>query len=170
MVSLESLISGKAFGHAPDMGILSGLARGVLITSSVYLVVKLYLLAAGPGIAAAFAGTYESNMYLAEMAVSTLIPIALLSQKSIRENADKLLWTHAVVVTGVLINRLNVSVIGLYRDQSATGLGYFPSWMEIAVTLSIVVAGMIVFRLVVRNMPVFHGLAKPARQDYAKVV
>ncbi len=154
MVSLESLISGKAFGHAPDMGILSGLARGVLIASAVYLVVKLYLLVTGPGIAAAFSGTYEANMYLLEMAVSTLIPIALLSQKAVREDANKLLWAHVVVVTGVLINRLNVSVIGVYRDQSATGLGYFPSWMEIVVTLAFVAVAIVGFKVSVKYLRV----------------
>ncbi len=154
MVSLESLISGKAFGHAPDMGILSGLARGCLIVTAVYLAVKVYFLASGPGIAAAFSGTYEANMYLLEMVVSVLIPLALLSQKSVRENPNKLMWANIIVVTGVLINRMNVSIIGVYRDQSATGLGYFPSWMEIVVTLAFVAVAIVGFKVSVKYLRV----------------
>ncbi len=154
MVSLESIISGKAFNHAPDMGILSGLARGTLITTVIYLLAKVFFLVTGPGIAAAFSGTFEANLYLAEMLVSVLIPLALLSQKGVRDDANKLVWANIVVVAGVLINRMNVSIIGLYRDQSATGLDYFPSWMEFVVTLAFVSVAIVGFKISVKYLRV----------------
>jgi Ni/Fe-hydrogenase subunit HybB-like protein len=61
-----------------------------------------------------------------------------------------------MVVLGVVLNRMNVSITGLERYAGRT---YFPSWIEIAVTLSIVVVGFIAFALAVRYLPVFthHG-------------
>ncbi|MEK6744560.1 MAG: NrfD/PsrC family molybdoenzyme membrane anchor subunit [Nitrospirota bacterium] len=150
MVSLESIISGRAFGHAPDKDILSGLARGVLITTVVYLLAKISFLATGPGIGAAFAGTMEANMYLLEMAVSVLLPLALLAMKSTLESESRLLLVNILVVVGVLINRMNVSIFGVYRDQAATGMSYFPSFMEFIVTLSFISMAVVGFKISVK--------------------
>jgi Ni/Fe-hydrogenase subunit HybB-like protein len=155
MVSLESIISGRVFGHTPDRGILSGLARGVMITAVIYLLLKIYFLAMGPGIGAAFAGTTEANMYLLEMAVSVLAPLALLLMKSTLENENRTLLVNVLVVAGVLINRMNVSIFGVYRDQAATGLSYFPSWMEFVVTLAFVSVAIVGFKVSVMYFRVF---------------
>ncbi|MBI3698649.1 MAG: hypothetical protein HY238_27895, partial [Acidobacteria bacterium] len=42
----------------------------------------------------------------------------------------------------------------------SAGAPYFPSWMEIAVTLTIVAAGFVLFNLAVRYLAVF----RPARE------
>ncbi len=154
MVSLESIISGKAFGHAPNRDILTGLARGCLITMVIYLVLKAYFLATGPGIGAAFAGTMEANMYLLEIAVGVLAPMALLLMKSILENDNKILMVNILVIAGVLINRMNVALLGVYRDQSATGLSYFPSLMEFIVTLAFISAAVVGFKVSVKYLRV----------------
>jgi len=149
MVSLESIISGKAFGHVPNRDILTGLARGVMITAVIYLLLKIYFLATGPGIGAAFAGTREANMYLLEMAVSVIVPLVLLLMKRIQDD-NQILLVNILVIAGVLINRLNVSIFGVYRDQAATGLSYFPSWMEFVVTLAFVSFAIVGFKVSVK--------------------
>lgn len=154
MVSLESIISGRAFKHAPNRDILSGLARGVLITAVVYLLAKIYFLAAGPGIGAAFNGAMEANMYLLELAVGIVAPIVLLLMKSTQESEDRLLLVNVLVVAGVLINRLNVSIFGMYRDQAATGMSYFPSWMEFIVTLAFISVAVVGFKVSVKYLRV----------------
>ncbi len=154
MVSLESIISGKAFGHAPNRDILTGLARGCLITTVIYLLLKTFYLATGPGIGAAFAGTMEANMYLLEMAVGVLAPMALLLTKSTLENDNKILMVNILVVAGVLINRMNVSILGVYRDQTATGLSYFPSLMEFIVTLAFISVAVVGFKVSVKYLRV----------------
>jgi Ni/Fe-hydrogenase subunit HybB-like protein len=35
---------------------------------------------------------------------------------------------------------------------------YFPSWIEISVTLTIVTLGLVLFRLAVRHLPVFYPM------------
>ena len=57
-----------------------------------------------------------------------------------------------VVVFGVVLNRLNVSVIGLLPY---TGNVYTPSWMEIAVPITLITFSVIAFGLVAKYLPVF---------------
>lgn len=147
MVSLESILSGFAFKHKTDIGILSGLARGTMISTVIYLFMKIWYLAQGPGIAAAFSGTMEANMYLLEMAIGVIIPLGLLSVKSLRESQRSILLIDILVISGILINRMNVSIIGLYRDAGAAGAGYFPTWMEFVVTLAFISFAILGFKV-----------------------
>ncbi len=155
MVSLESIISFKAFGHEPHRGILSGLARGCLITAVAYLVFKIYVLATGPGIAAAFKGSMEANMYLLEMMVGVVVPIVLLSMKGARESLNRIFTVNIMVISGILLNRMNVSIFGLYRYQSASGLSYFPSWMELVVTAAFISVAVVGFKVAAKYFRVF---------------
>ena len=52
---------------------------------------------------------------------------------------------------GVIINRLNVTVIGF---QWTAPVRYVPSWQEIVVTMGVISAEIWVFRWVVNRMPV----------------
>jgi len=55
------------------------------------------------------------------------------------------------LVNGVIINRLNVTVIGYKWDAD---IHYVPSWMEIVVTLTILFIEIWIFRWIVRRLPV----------------
>jgi Ni/Fe-hydrogenase subunit HybB-like protein len=156
MVSIETIASSKAFGHKIDFGIISGLARGCLITLFIYLIMKLYFLATGPGIGAAFAGTPEANMYLLEIIGGIIMPLAVLGGRNKKhESMSGLVLGHVLVIAGVLINRFNVSVSGLYGFQSATGSSYFPSLVELLITLALVALGIFVFKLAAKYLALF---------------
>jgi len=156
MVSIEAIASAKAFKHNMDLGIISGLLRGCIIALVIYLILKLYFLATGPGIGAAFAGTMESNMYLLEVIVGIFLPLAILSSKGKNiVNANGLVLGHLLVIAGVLINRFNVSVSGLYGFQSATGSSYFPSTIELLITLALVALGIFLFKLTAKYLALF---------------
>jgi Ni/Fe-hydrogenase subunit HybB-like protein len=155
MVSFETIVSSRAFKHKPDMEILSGLARGTFIAGMIYFAMKLWLLAKGPGLTAAFNGTMEANMYLLEMAVGVIIPLGLLARRAVRENIRSILFANVFVISGVLLNRMNVSVFGMYRDASATGVSYFPSWMEFVVTLAFIAFAIFGFKVAAKYLRVF---------------
>ncbi len=57
-----------------------------------------------------------------------------------------------LVVGGVVLNRLNVCWFGL---MPATGLIYWPSWMEWVLTLSLLLLGVMAFVAAARFLPVF---------------
>jgi len=56
-----------------------------------------------------------------------------------------------LTMIGVIINRLNVSVIGFRWDAA---IRYVPTWMELAVTLAVIFTEIWVFRWVINRMPV----------------
>jgi len=156
MVSIEAIASARAFKHNINWGIISGLARGCMIAIVIYLVLKLYFLATGPGIGAAFAGTAEANMYLLEVIVGMILPLVILAgSKKKADSVNGLALAHILVITGVLINRFNVSISGLYGFQSATGSSYLPSLIEILITLSLAALGIFVFKLTAKYLALF---------------
>jgi len=57
-----------------------------------------------------------------------------------------------VVLFGIVLNRLNVGIIGLLPYA---GNIYSPLWMEIVVTITLVSAGVIAFGLAAKYLPVF---------------
>jgi Polysulphide reductase, NrfD. len=91
MVSFETMLSKKFLHHEVDKEIFFGLARGLLIVLSFYLLLKLYQLFTVASPAMAVDGSVEGNMYLLEMVVGVILPIVLLSMKKIRANVNALL-------------------------------------------------------------------------------
>jgi Ni/Fe-hydrogenase subunit HybB-like protein len=156
MVSIESIASAKSFNHTLDLGIISGLARGTIITLVIYLTLKLYFLATGLGIGAVFTGTPEANMYLLEVIGGIILPLVILASANKKgDSMSGLVLGHILVIVGVLINRFNVSISGLYGFQSATGSSYFPSVIEFLITLALVALGIFLFKLTAKYLSLF---------------
>jgi Ni/Fe-hydrogenase subunit HybB-like protein len=155
MVSLETTFSSKAFKHKIDKGIISGLAKGNLIVLCLYLILKLFFLAKGPGIGAAFVGSKTANMFLLEMVAGVIVPLVILASANMRQNLNSVTTANILVVGGVLLNRINVSISGLYGFQSATGSSYWPSWIEVIITLAIIALGIFLFKLVAKYLNLF---------------
>ncbi|MCC6389007.1 MAG: Ni/Fe-hydrogenase cytochrome b subunit [Bryobacterales bacterium] len=151
MTIFESWQSSKAFGRHLETPLLGSLARVLAVVQSTYLAMrlmdlwnrKMFARLAEPGV--------ETYLFLLEMGLMGL-PLVLLFQSRVRRNPRTLYWAAIMVIFGFVTNRLNVSVTGIER---AAGVSYFPKWTEIAVTLCIIAVGFGLFRLAVRQLPVF---------------
>jgi Ni/Fe-hydrogenase subunit HybB-like protein len=89
--------------------------------------------------------------FLVEMLGFVLLPMILFFL-SYRANNILLIKVAAILtILGVIINRLNVTVIGFKWDMADH---YFPSWMEIVVTLTVLFTEIWIFRWVINRMPV----------------
>jgi Ni/Fe-hydrogenase subunit HybB-like protein len=64
-----------------------------------------------------------------------------------------LLIRVAAILTmlGIILNRLNVTVIGFKWDAA---VHYYPSWMEIVVTLAVIFTEILIFKWIINRMPV----------------
>ena len=153
MVSFETIISSRAFKHDVDPGIFTGLANISLWVMGLYFIYKTVVLATGPGIGAAFAGGMEANMYLLEMVVGVVLPFVLLLGKGAREKINTLLAVDILVIVGVLINRLNVSIFALYRDQASRGAQYFPSLVEFVLSIGLIALAIFLFKMAAKHLP-----------------
>jgi Ni/Fe-hydrogenase subunit HybB-like protein len=155
MVSLESIISAKAFKHKPHTEILQGLARGSIVALGLYLAMKIFYLVRGPGFGAIFDGSMEANLYLLEVVGGVIAPLVLLLGINVRQNLDGLLTVNILVVAGVLLNRMSIAVFGMYEYGTSMGGSYFPSAMEFILTLAIVALGIFLFKVVAKYLVLF---------------
>ena len=64
-------------------------------------------------------------------------------------------WTSAWAVLAVIVNRFNVSLVAFNYHLPASDR-YFPSWMEIGISVFLVTLGLIAFRFIVSRMPILY--------------
>ncbi len=155
MVSFETMLSKKFLHHEVDKEIFFGLGRGLLIVLSFYLLLKLYQLFTVATPSMAFDGSVEGNMYLLEMVLGVILPIVLLSMKSIRTNVNMLFAVNMVVITGVLLNRMNVCLFSMERYNSWRGFSYMPSWTEFLLSLGVISVGVFLYKMSAKHLPLF---------------
>jgi Ni/Fe-hydrogenase subunit HybB-like protein len=151
MVIFESFMSRRAFGHKLELSVLSDLGRVALVVGIVYGLLRVLDIRDRGAFASLHLDQAEGRMFLLEMALLVL-PILVLLRPKWRGSERGLFLSATLIVLWFVLNRLNVSVTGLTRSM---GVDYFPSWMEIAVTMSVVAVGFFLFRLAVKNLPVF---------------
>jgi formate dehydrogenase iron-sulfur subunit len=91
-------------------------------------------------------------MFWAELSIGAALPLVLLATPEIAHTERGLFWGSLLTVVGVFIHRLNVSVIGI---QAHTWESYSPTVSEYLISLGVVSAGLLSFRYIVRNFPVY---------------
>ncbi len=152
MTIFESSMSSRHFNHALETPLVRGLGRGLLVTLVVYGVVRIQDLIHTGNIRYAFLSNYEAAMFWCEMGLALIVPITLLLIPKVRQNPMSLYVVSILVVSGFVLNRLNVAVTGMER---AAGVRYVPAWSEVAITLSIVGVGIAIFTMAVKYLPIF---------------
>lgn len=152
MTIFESYLSLRAFRKQLDFHLLTKLGAVAAVTLSVYLVIRVMDMQSRGVLSQAFEPTYEGRMFLAEMLLGVMAPIVMLFIPRIRHNQFGLFSAALMVVLGFVMNRMNVALTGMDRSS---GVHYFPSWNELAITGSIVGAGFLLFGLAVKYLDVF---------------
>ena len=89
--------------------------------------------------------------YLIEMIGFVLFPLMLFVFSYRRKNILLIKIASILTMVGIIINRLNVTVIGFRWDAANH---YYPSWMEIVVTLTVIFTEIWIFRWIVTRLPV----------------
>ena len=158
MVIVESALSHRAFqsrvDHHVDLDAIAlGLARGASIILFAYFFVKVQGIADG-GRWSLLATGY-GYWFMVEMLGFILLPSMLFAYGARHSNATLVRWTAAWTVLGIVVNRLNVSIIAMNWTAADR---YFPSWMEIVVSITLVTLGVTAFRWIVNRMPVLKEL------------
>ncbi|HMD98476.1 MAG TPA: Ni/Fe-hydrogenase cytochrome b subunit [Terriglobia bacterium] len=159
MTIFESYMSSKAFGKQLELPLLISLGRVLVVALAVYAVLRFEDLYHRGALQYLRHPGYETNLFLLEVALGLLLPIALLMNRRIRESTGGLYLASVLVLLGFITNRLNVSITGM---EASAGLHYFPKWTEIAITASIVAAGFAIFTLAVKYLPIFPEAKAPA--------
>jgi Ni/Fe-hydrogenase subunit HybB-like protein len=164
MTIVESSISSRHFKRQLEMPLLVGLGRILMVVLGLYAVLRAQDLYHRGVLSQTIRPQYETYFFWIEIITGLVLPIALLSRKSVRESANGLYLAAVLTVIGFVTNRLNVSITGM---ETAAGLRYFPKWTEISVTVGIVAAGVVIFGLAVRYLPILHETAQRPEAAFA---
>ncbi len=93
--------------------------------------------------------------FLVELLGFVALPCFLYAMGVRERNLTLIKWAAVWTVLGIMINRLNISVIAFNWNLPPADR-YFPHWMEIGISIFLVTAGIIVFRVIVTLMPIFY--------------
>jgi len=160
MVLFESTLAHKYFHHKMDEthlgesdGLTMGFGKAAAIVLAGYFTIKVIGIAADNNWH--HLATGWGAWYLVELIGFIVLPCFLFAM-GVRDGNLKLIrYTAAWTVLGIIVNRLNVSVIAFNYHLPAADR-YFPHFWEIVTSVFIVTVGILAYRFIVNNMPVLY--------------
>jgi Ni/Fe-hydrogenase subunit HybB-like protein len=163
MVIVESSLSHRAFGHraGEDGADLDELTLGLGKAAALVLFAYFFLKVQGVVDAHAWhhLATGWGAWFAVELVGLVLVPCLLFAWGVRHRKVRAVRAAAALGVLGIVVNRLNVSVVALnWRAPTH----YVPSWMEVAVSVALVTLGVVLFRWICNRMPI---LAAPHPHD-----
>lgn len=150
MVIFESVLSGWLLKHPIDNKLLGDLAKPLPWLLLLALIVRLGDLAMRGLLNLTLDGSLQAWSFLIEMSLGLALPAILLFSRAWRESPGRLFTLATLVVLGVILNRVNVSMIGMFTADST----YIPAWSEWVVSVGLVAAGVLAVVFISENMPV----------------
>ncbi len=159
MVIFEGSVSNRVFAgqisekdHMGHDGILHGLSKICAFAMLVYFFLQIVVFVHGKHWQ--YLDSRMGAWYLTEMIGFVIVPMLMYFFSYRTRNINLVKISSLVTMVGIIINRLNVTVIGFKWDAP---VHYVPSWMEIVVTLTVLSIEIWIFRWIVRRMPVLRG-------------
>ena len=156
MVIFEGSISQRVFSdqiseknHKAHDDIIHGLSKVCAFAFMVYFFLQIVVFVHGKHWQ--YLNSRMGAWYLVEMIGFVLVPMILYFISYRTRNITLVKISSVLAMLGVIINRLNVTVIAFKWDAPTH---YVPSWQEIVVTLTVLSIEIWIFRWLVRRLPV----------------
>ncbi|MCK4871090.1 MAG: polysulfide reductase NrfD [Phycisphaerales bacterium] len=156
MIFTEMTLS-KFFRRPMNGDVLAGLGKLACGAMWVYMIVRIVDLVVRGQLGAAFTGGV-GNLLLIEIIAGGLLPAVLLLAPGIRKNLGGLMFASLLIMGGVVLNRLNVVLLGVdpfAPTPGATPYAYYPTLIEILISVSLIGATFFFFGLFARVLPIF---------------
>ncbi len=152
MVIFESMLASKSFGQKPEMEVLTPLGYTVAPLLGIYLAFKIGDMMVRETFVYLTQLNTASIMFTIEVVVGIIIPLRMFLSKKVLRSPSLLFTASALVIFGVLLNRIDNFVVA-YTPPYSFGT-YFPSVGEISVTVGFVAILVLLYRVIVLNFPV----------------
>lgn len=160
MVIFEGTLAHRYLHHHMDAahlaettGVVLGFGKAAAFVMAGYGFIKIIGLAVDNHWTLLWSGW--GAWFLLEIVGFVAIP-AFIYALGVRErNLVLIRWAALLTVLGVVVNRLNVSLVA-FNYHLPSHERYFPSWMEIATSIFIVTIGVVVYRFMATRMPILH--------------
>jgi len=134
-------------------GVALGFSKAASFVMMGYLSVKLIGISVDNNWHLLFTGW--GLWFLLELIGFVALPAFLYSLAVRERNLRWARWAAALSVLGVVLNRLNISVVA-FNWHLPSAQRYFPSWMEIGTSIFIVTLGVVIYRFITTRMPIFY--------------
>lgn len=151
VIIFENLISHWLYKREVKTNILNSLSHVLIWVLLVYFAIRMVDIAAAGKFALIFNGSWLSNLFIIEMLLIVLIPVALFSSSRLRNNIAVQWAGSTVVIAGIVLNRFNVSGFAMIDATK----WYTPSWMEIVLSLGIISSAALVFMFAIEKFNVW---------------
>jgi formate dehydrogenase iron-sulfur subunit len=95
-------------------------------------------------------------LFVAELVLGGIVPLALLSRSSQRNDPQLLLAGELLTALGVIFNRVNVVLLGMNLKgpmPQTSPATYFPTVFEWGISVGLIAATIFLFALAVRLLP-----------------
>lgn len=152
MATMEAVISSWLYQKGIEKNLLAGLGKAAAWVLAFYAFLKLGDLAYQQKLGLLLTGSWESVLFVFELLLTAILPAILLAFQHVRTSKGGLTAVAAMVTIGFIMNRIFVSGVATI---SATGTDYFPSLMEIIISLTVVSGGILTFLFFVENFRVY---------------
>ncbi|MFH2066718.1 MAG: sulfate respiration complex protein HmcC [Pseudomonadota bacterium] len=160
MVMFEGMLSHHAFHEKMDETHLSesdsltiGFGKAASLVLAGYFTIKIIGVAAGNHWN--LLTTPYGIWFLVEIIGFVALPCFLYAVGVREQNVKWIRYTAAWTVLGIVINRLNISVIA-FNWHLPSADRYVPHWMEIGISVFIVTLIILFYRFVVTRMPILY--------------
>ncbi len=152
MVIFELSMSSRYFERGLETHLLAKLARATPYALGVYALLKFAQLALDGKLGLLFTRGAASLLFWAEIVIGVLLPGLIFVRARNRTNPRTLLLGAIALLLGMILNRFNVSWLGIHRLQDAS---YLPSLPELSISAAIFSFGIMAFGLAARYLPLF---------------
>lgn len=158
MVVFEATIATSSLDLHSEMEVLTPLTRITVFLLGLYMILKIGDMAVRGTWVYLLDGTAQTNAFLLELGLGVILPWVLLLFNKVRQSRAALFFACTLIVLGVLLNRINVFIVG-YRPPVSENQ-YFPSVGEILVTVGLISMLMLIYRFLITWLPVFSSPKK----------
>lgn len=158
MVVFEATLATSSLDLHSEMEVLTPLTRITIFLLGLYMILKIGDMAVRGTWIYLLDGTAQTNAFLLELGLGVILPWVLLLFNKVRESRAALFFTCTLIVLGVLLNRINVFIVGYKPPVSENQ--YFPSVGEFIVTVGLISMLMLIYRFLITWLPVFSSPKK----------
>jgi Ni/Fe-hydrogenase subunit HybB-like protein len=132
-----------------------GLGQGAAVGMYVYFVFKIIGIAHDDNWH--YLNTPYGYWFLVELLGFVLVPALVFTYGVKKQNVAAVRFAGFYAVFGIIVNRLNVSIIALNWQLPEHLHHIIPPWKEAAVVLAIATIHVLIFRWILNRMPVLHA-------------
>jgi Ni/Fe-hydrogenase subunit HybB-like protein len=160
MLIIAVYLCRRSLGVSVDPRLMSDLAKVITPLLVTFAMFRFGDLVRQHAAGYMFMARQETLYFWLEVALLIVAPLVMFNLPRVASRPMGLYWASATLIAGFITHRVNVSITALER---ATGTHYVPKWPELAVTVMLIAAAVVVFRLAVLHLDIFPKAAARPR-------